>query len=528
MKSAFVLLLIFALILCNFSAVGFAEGALPLPKTYGADNLNNQTGDLIIGFLGGSITVGAGASPNSNRWSTLVTKEYFKSKYPNKNVIERNAGISGTSSSYGLARIKRDLELDTDKTPDVVFIEYCVNDKRFSKDLIAKNYDSMIRQLFSLPKVPVIIFIYATSADSMENPIAYTKLVADHYGIYGVDLHQYVKELESEGKYQWTPGSPNSISGDGTHPNTVGHRIYADRIIELLKRDEESAFKKLDISTPPCFKDYVIGELDYIPFNDDKVIKNGEWQKVPVNTQASATLNRILKDGYLHADDGTKVSGSFSFTGRGIGIDYAKTGSSANLSYKIKDSNGAVVASGSVSLYSKNYTIKSGRCEGQMLKTGLPPGTYTFEFTGVFNSQAVTDYNANPSTGGSGLELNLGYLFVEKTPPRLSFSGPVEIEVDGIAKSAPGIGTNKFSAEIKNNGSASANVIFLAATYRTFGNISYMSGIKKTSKTINSGQTEKFSVAITAVEADTEIKLLAFDADSLEPILQSAMKFLLH
>ena len=78
------------LLLTMLSPVVFAA-----EQTYGIDNLNNESGDLVIAYLGGSITEGAGAT-GSNRYATQLTNRYFKTKYPNKNVIEVNAGVGGT------------------------------------------------------------------------------------------------------------------------------------------------------------------------------------------------------------------------------------------------------------------------------------------------------------------------------------------------------------------------------------------------------------------------------------------------
>ncbi|MDY6313894.1 MAG: SGNH/GDSL hydrolase family protein, partial [Clostridia bacterium] len=103
-----IILLMLALMFCFSGMPVFAE---PASVMYGADNLNNKSGDLRIGFLGGSITEGAGASAIKNRWATKVVNEYFKENYSNKNVIEMNAAIGGTGSEYGMQRVVKDLSL---------------------------------------------------------------------------------------------------------------------------------------------------------------------------------------------------------------------------------------------------------------------------------------------------------------------------------------------------------------------------------------------------------------------------------
>ena len=93
-------------------------------QTYGIDNLNNEKGDLVIAYLGGSITEGSGASVYTNRYATKLTNQYFQEKFPNKKVTEVNGGVGGTPSNLGLFRVDKDI---ASKNPDVVFVEFrCV------------------------------------------------------------------------------------------------------------------------------------------------------------------------------------------------------------------------------------------------------------------------------------------------------------------------------------------------------------------------------------------------------------------
>ena len=154
MKKIVAVLLVMALVLSGISAVSATE-----TRTWGADNLNNNSGDLVIGFLGGSITEGCGAATKDDRWSTLVVNGYFKKNFPNKNVIERNASIGGTNSQDGMLRMRRNLELDSASTPDVVFVEFAVNDAGPGGMEISERMETIVRQLTMLPKIPVIIYV---------------------------------------------------------------------------------------------------------------------------------------------------------------------------------------------------------------------------------------------------------------------------------------------------------------------------------------------------------------------------------
>ena len=73
---------------------------------------------LTIGFIGGSITQGAGASSEKTNYVSLVG-EYLKSTFSDKDVTIINAGIPGTDSKYGWYRLENDV---ISYNPDIVFI----------------------------------------------------------------------------------------------------------------------------------------------------------------------------------------------------------------------------------------------------------------------------------------------------------------------------------------------------------------------------------------------------------------------
>lgn len=176
------------LLLTMLSPVVFAA-----EQTYGIDNLNNESGDLVIAYLGGSITEGAGAT-GSNRYATQLTNRYFKTKYPSKNVIEVNAGVGGTPSDLGLFRMAKDV---SSKNPDVVFVEFAVNDTGRDEKTVKQNMEGIVRQLSRLPKQPVVIFLYTAKADfaAVDKTIAYHQKIADYYGIASINLNSYVKGI---------------------------------------------------------------------------------------------------------------------------------------------------------------------------------------------------------------------------------------------------------------------------------------------------------------------------------------------
>ena len=620
-----IILLMLALMICFSGVSVFAE---PASVMYGADNLNNKSGDLRIGFLGGSITEGAGASAIKNRWATKVVNEYFKENYPNKNVIEMNAAIGGTGSEYGMQRVVKDLSLGTDSAPDVVFVEFAVNDAYEKGMSLSQKTESIVRQLISFKKIPVIIFIYTTSEDSInkngslsgkavENAISAQSAVAQHYGIYEVNLNDYIWEGVKQGRFIWERGQAGTLTGDGTHPNDSGYEVYANRIVEMLTKDKAEAFRKLDPDTEP-YGDYVFGEIEEVFLEDESVKLTGDWSKksytpIDMTSNTGRYPERFFRDGYMHSNDGTKTTLEYEFTGRGIGIDYLRNKNNANLQYTVYDESGKAVKTGTTGMY---YKTDTGRCCGQTLVSGLPYGKYKFVAKGVLNQSAVNDNKNNPNEGGSGLELNIAYLVVDKAMPKIaphannvrigsafagsevtasydysckmykesgseygfyisdsengaytkvsdkttytlknedlgkyikfsvtpknengnvgetaetapvkilrpagqiSFNAPVKIKVNGKDSAMPGTGNNTFSGALANSGRLSATVQILAATYKTNGEYKTLTGMSIAAKTVAPGKNEEFSIEIEASESDSEVRLMTFASDSLEP-----------
>lgn len=407
----------------------FSE-SIALPEvSYGADNLNNKSSDLIVGFIGGSITEGSGAGDYKKRWATMVVDGFFKKNYPNKNVIERNAAIGGTYSNYGMIRIKRDLLPESEATPDVVFVEYAVNDSDFGGASYVSSYmESIVRQLLLLEKIPVIIFVYTNKSDAaaVEKTIKLHKAVADKYGIYQINLHDYIWKGVNENRYVWKANEPSSLTGDGVHPNAAGHKVYADRVIELLEKDKEIAFKKLDPYTEPYY-DSVYGEFEEVPVFDNPDVKlTGDWKRVTYEPLEMSYpyigvnfTKRFYKNGYMQCDNAVNAVIEYEFTGRGIGIDFVRNKNNAYLRYAIYDENGKKVKDWTQNSL-QYYNADTDRCCGFMLADNLPYGKYKIIAKGVLNEKAIEAKKIDSNKGGTGLQFNIGYLVVEKSMPKIA------------------------------------------------------------------------------------------------------------
>lgn len=192
-----------------------------------------------IGFIGGSITRGAGAS---KPWKNYVSEASRRIKPSlaerGSSATFKNVGVGGTGSVYGAIRIGPQL---LEEGLDLLIVEFAVND---NKDAGAVDgMEAIVRQaLRANPKIG-ILFFYTTTAtldrDFYQNralpPGALAhQSVAAHYGIREVIAGPEVATAHKTGKF-----SAETFYKDGVHPTDEGHAFYGrllgDAVVEALE-----------------------------------------------------------------------------------------------------------------------------------------------------------------------------------------------------------------------------------------------------------------------------------------------------
>src|ERR1035438_7199360 len=119
-----------------------------------------KTGALTIGYFGGSITAGAGASKSEQTSYRALTTKWFRNTFPKAKITEVNAAIGGTGSDLGAFRCRKDL---LDHHPDLVFVEFAVNDGGGKPDRIVASMEGIVRQIWRANPSADIVFIYTTT-----------------------------------------------------------------------------------------------------------------------------------------------------------------------------------------------------------------------------------------------------------------------------------------------------------------------------------------------------------------------------
>ena len=97
---------------------------------------------------------------------------------------EVNAAIGGTGSLLGAFRLEKHV-LRHD--PDLLFVEFAVNDSGTPDDSVLATMEGIVRQCWDREKKPDIVFVY-TTAGNLDVPTNRHEAVAEAYGIPTVDF----------------------------------------------------------------------------------------------------------------------------------------------------------------------------------------------------------------------------------------------------------------------------------------------------------------------------------------------------
>ncbi len=191
-----------------------------------------------IAYLGGSITAAAG-------WR-VRTRQWFSDEFPKSQVEEIHAAIGGTGSDLGVFRLQWDA---LRHSPDLLFVEFAVNDGGAPPDRIWKAMEGIVRQTWAANPRTDICFVYTyrvgyetdlqrglcpRAASAME-------MLAEHYGIPSINFALKVVELQQAGKLVFKSDEPATdgvirFSTDGVHPLTEGHRIYTNIVAQAVRQ----------------------------------------------------------------------------------------------------------------------------------------------------------------------------------------------------------------------------------------------------------------------------------------------------
>jgi lysophospholipase L1-like esterase len=378
-----------AAMLCISLASGVCAATIDT-STYYANLRRKLSVDkkVSISYLGGSITQGQGASNKAvTAWKPLTTT-WFKTKYPQATVTELDASWGSTGSDLGAFRCTRDV---CSKNPDLVFIEFAVNDWAKTAADIQPYMDGIIRNIWRTLPNCVISIIYtvhngtigAYDKGTYPPAVLAQQAVADYYHVGSINVGKKLWEATKSGK-----GTISTLTVDGTHPTDEGYKIYADEIAGVLERY---------LLTPPVPAAYAPVTLPK-PFVsntvDNGVIIMADQLSFP-GWKNSATGNARFPNVISCNTPGTKLT--YPFKGTAVGMDWMPGTDGGEMQWSV-DNSTPVQKSGYASSSRDSYPC---------LINTLPHGSHTF----------VIDVLSTKNVASTGNYIRMGALFINEDVP---------------------------------------------------------------------------------------------------------------
>jgi lysophospholipase L1-like esterase len=268
--------------------------------------------DVSVGYLGGSITAQAG-------WRVMTLK-WFQETYPKAKVREINAAIGGTPCGLGVFRLQQDI---LRHKPDLVFVEFAVNDGGTSPENIWRAMEGIVRQVWARDPAIDICFVYTIYTNGMPNDYAKglrprstsaMEMIAEHYGIPSIDMGMRVVELQRAGKLIYKAPEDHAdkivFARDDCHPLPAGHKIYTDVIAKAIV-----SMKSLGAPGPHTIKKPFIADhwqaAKIIPLK--KTMLTVGWKKLPADKGLAKRFGKYMPEMWEATKPGEKIT--FSFRG---------------------------------------------------------------------------------------------------------------------------------------------------------------------------------------------------------------------
>lgn len=217
-----------------------------------------QGEDITIAFIGGSITQGAGAVPINTKcyaWKTFEGLCSLAGKGVDENIHYVKAGVGGTPSELGMIRYERDVCRDGKVMPDIVIVEFSVNDE--GDETKGVCYESLVRKIIAAENKPAVVLLFAVFANDW-NLQERLSVVGERYRLPMVSTRNCVVEQFYQKSGEGKVVTKNQFFYDCFHPTNIGHQIMADGLVYLMREVDRSPMDEdtLDQAAVPA----VIGD----------------------------------------------------------------------------------------------------------------------------------------------------------------------------------------------------------------------------------------------------------------------------
>ncbi len=268
---------------------------------------------VTVGFLGGSITQGSLADSPETCYAYLVY-EWWKKKFPGTEIVYVNGGIGGTTSQFGVSRVKEHMLC---RRPDFLLIEFAVNDDNTA--FYEETYEGLVRAVLGQDEAPAVLLMNNVRYDNGESAEEMHLKVAEAYALPMVSMKSVLWPKVSSGEIV-----REEITPDGLHPNDAGHRLVASVVTACL----EQIYEEMDREEAPAFAaDSLPAPITANAYEHSVRYQNHNAAPVPAGFQADRAPSENIRDvftgGYTASRAGDKIT--FRVTGTGVAVQYRKS-----------------------------------------------------------------------------------------------------------------------------------------------------------------------------------------------------------
>lgn len=267
---------------------------------------------ITIATIGGSITEGAGAGIYKECWACRFLAG-FRERYgvgDGMHIGLVNAGVGGTASTFGWMRWDRDIVQrvkDDDGLPDLVIIEYAVNDGQ--EPTGHKCYESMVRSVLDQLNKPAVILLFSVfpTGYSLQNELA---PIGQAYDLMMISMRNSAYPLVGD---KWTQ---KEFFFDQFHPTSAGHNVMADCILHGVEQANNAETDPEDLACPekPVYGLNFTGLKSIFRDQTDPALKleTGSFSANDSSAYRNTPVGKVCGDNFYH--DGKNGNEALRFT----------------------------------------------------------------------------------------------------------------------------------------------------------------------------------------------------------------------
>ncbi|MDK2809267.1 MAG: acyl-CoA thioesterase [Clostridiales bacterium] len=254
-----------------------------------------------IAFIGGSITQGSLSSSPQTCYAYLVY-EWWKETFSEATVSYLNAGIGGTTSQFGVARVEDHVLC---QKPDLVIVEFSVNDTNDS--FFLETFEGLIRRIVSSDKSPAVVIVNNVHYQDGSNAQEIHNKIGGAYQIPCISIKDAIYPLIIEKKLK-----REDLTPDNLHPNDTGHALVAGIITGFFKRVQDTL-----VRSPLTSNQYEHS----IRYQSDHCLP--KLDGFMTDESVSKSIQDVFKNGWFASAIGASIT--FSVKGTGIAVQYRKS-----------------------------------------------------------------------------------------------------------------------------------------------------------------------------------------------------------